>query len=116
MHMVLPEVLGMATSNYDPNYVESYYDRDPDKEWVRLVRSPLEEIKLHIHDHYLRTHLVPGMRVLDNGAGPGRFTKTLHEIGCSIVVADISSAQLNANMAKARELGFDASVERWLQL
>lgn len=106
----------MTSSNYDPSYVRRYYDRDPEREWARLVRSPLEEIKLHIHDHYLRAHLVPGMRVLDIGAGPGRFMKTLHEIGCSIVVADISSQQLDANKAKARESGFGASVERWIQL
>jgi SAM-dependent methyltransferase len=93
-----------------------FYDQDPEREWLRLVRSPLEEIKLHIHSHYLRTYLAPGMRVLEIGAGPGRFTKVLHELGCSVVVGDISSRQLEANEAKAKELGFAASVERWLKL
>jgi SAM-dependent methyltransferase len=105
-----------VASNYDPNYVEMFYDQDPEREWLRLVRSPLEEIKLHIHSHYLRTYLAPGMRVLEIGAGPGRFTKVLHELGCSVVVGDISSRQLEANEAKAKELGFAASVERWLKL
>lgn len=104
------------TSNYDPSYIESYYDQDPEREWLRLIRSPLEEIKLYIHDHYLRTHLASGMRVLEIGAGPGRFTKTLHEIGCRIVVGDISSRQLEANKTKAEELGFAVSVEQWLKL
>lgn len=105
----------MTVSNYDPSYVESFYDRDPEREWQRLVRSPVEEIKLHIHDHYLRTHLSQDMRVLEIGAGPGRFTKTLHEIGCSVVVGDISSGQLEANRKNAEKLGFAASVERWIQ-
>lgn len=103
-------------SKYNPAYVAAFYDRDPEREWLRLVRSPLEEIKLHVHEHYLRSHLTAGMRVLEIGAGPGRFTKTLHELGCSVVVADISAKQLEANKEKARELGFEASVEQWLQM
>lgn len=104
------------TSNYNPSYVEAYYDLDPNKEWLRLIRSPGEEVKLYIHNHYLHTHLRPGMRVLEIGAGPGRFTQTLDEIGCNIVVSDISSEQLNANKANAREFGFDANVEQWIKL
>jgi ubiquinone/menaquinone biosynthesis C-methylase UbiE len=107
---------GRVASNYNPSYVESFYDHDPEREWLRLVRSPLEEIKLHIHSHYLRTYLASGMRVLEIGAGPGRFTKVLHELGCSIVVGDISSQQLEANKAKAKELGFATSVDKWLKL
>lgn len=105
-----------AHSNYDPSYVAAFYDRDPESEWLRLVRSPLEEIKLHIHEHYLRKYMTSEMRVLEIGAGPGRFTKTLHELGCSVVVGDISAKQLEANKEKARELGFGASVERWIQM
>ncbi len=103
-------------SIYDPSYVEGYYDQDPEKEWLRLVGSPLEEIKLHIHNHYLRTHLTRGMHVLEIGAGPGRFTQVLHELGCRVVVADISLRQLEANKTKAKELGFADSVERWVKL
>lgn len=106
----------VTTTNYSPSYVEKYYDQDPNKEWMRLVGSPFEEVKLHIHNHYLQTHLSPGMRVLEIGAGPGRFTQTLHEVGCSIVVSDISSEQLKANKTNAQELGFAASVDQWVKL
>jgi len=107
---------GGKTDKYDPAYVAAFYDRNPEAEWLRLVRSPLEEIKLHVHEHYLRTHLARGMRVLEVGAGPGRFTKTLHELGCSVVVADILEKQLEANKVKAREHGFASSVERWIRM
>jgi ubiquinone/menaquinone biosynthesis C-methylase UbiE len=103
-------------SNYNPGYIEHFYDLDPEREWQRLVQSPVGEIRLHIHNHYLRTHLAPGMRVLEVGAGPGRFTKLLHELGCRVVVGDISSRQLEANKAKGEQLGFAAAVEQWLKL
>jgi ubiquinone/menaquinone biosynthesis C-methylase UbiE len=103
-------------SNYDPGYIEHLYDQNPEKEWQRLVQSPSGEIRLYIHNHYLRTYLAEGMRVLDIGAGPGRFTQLLHEIGCKVVVGDISTRQLDANKAKAVELGFASSVEQWLKL
>lgn len=96
-----------AHSNYDPSYVAAFYDRDPESEWLRLVRSPLEEIKLHIHEHYLRKYMTSEIRVLEIGAGPGRFTKTLHELGCSVVVGDISAKQLEANMENACQWPFE---------
>lgn len=110
------EKTGGQAGKYDPAYVAAFYDRDPEAEWLRLVRSPLEEIKLHVHEHYLRTHLAAGMRVLEIGAGPGRFTKTLYELGCTVVVGDISQKQLEANKEKARQLGFAAGVERWIRM
>src|SRR5690606_34427894 len=49
------EKTGGQAGKYDPAYVAAFYDRDPEAEWLRLVRSPLEEIKLHVHEHYLRS-------------------------------------------------------------
>ena len=105
----------MSKSNYDPNYVEQYYDADPELEWNRLVRSPTDEIQLYIHNYYLHKYIKPECRVVEIGAGPGRFSKTLDEIGCTIVVTDISSGQLKANKVKAKEHGFAKSIEQWIK-
>lgn len=102
--------------NYNPSWTVSYFDSYGLNEWERLVRSPLEEIKLHIHNHYLQAYLPPGSRVLEIGAGPGRFTRALHSLGCRVLVADLSPVQLELNRQKAQELGFDTSVEDWRQL
>jgi ubiquinone/menaquinone biosynthesis C-methylase UbiE len=102
--------------SYDPDQIAQYFDTFGLGEWERLVRSPLDEIKLHIHDHYLRSYIPPGSRVLEIGAGPGRFTQTLHSMSCRVLVADLSEVQLALNRLKADELGFAASVESWLQL
>jgi len=52
----------------------------------------------------------PGDRVLDVGAGPGRFTIELAEIGASVVVADISARQLELNRERVAAAGKDEQV------
>jgi SAM-dependent methyltransferase len=103
-------------SKYNPEYIAQYFDEEGDKEWSRLIASPTDEIKLFIHDHYLREYLPTGSRVLEIGAGPGRFTQTLSEIGCQITVSDISQVQLDLNKDRASDLGFSDSIEEWVRL
>jgi 2-polyprenyl-3-methyl-5-hydroxy-6-metoxy-1,4-benzoquinol methylase len=64
----------------------------------------------------LRQFVKPGWRVLDVGAGPGRFTQVLAEMGCHVLAADISPVQLELHRKYARELGFENAVEDRLQL
>src|SRR5207245_5712413 len=65
---------------------------------------------------YLERFVAPGSRVLEIGAGPGRFTQTLHRLGCRIVVADISHVQLELNRRYGAERGFASSVEAYQKL
>ncbi len=102
--------------SYNPNRTADFFDNYGQSEWERLVRSPLDEIKLHIHNFYLRAYLSPGSRVLEIGAGPGRFTQALHALGCRVLVTDLSQVQLELNRQKSQELGFAAAVEGWQQL
>lgn len=100
---------------YDPDWLTHYYDEYGSKEWDRLDRSPSDEVKLHIHRHFLTKHVSSGDRVLEVGAGPGRFTQLLAELGARIVVTDISPVQLQLNRERAREFGFADAVEQWIQ-
>ncbi len=45
-----------------------YYDAYGEKEWERLVQTPMDEVSLHIHTELLKEHLRPGMKVLEVGA------------------------------------------------
>ena len=56
------------------------------------------------------------MRVLEIGAGAGRFTQALAKLGARIWVADISPGQLALNRQFAQELGFAQAVEDWFQV
>jgi len=91
--------------------IEKYFDGFGDEEWGRLTRAPIDEISLHIHATWLARHVARGDRVLEIGAGAGRFTELLHRIGARVVVADVSAVQLDFNRKHGAELGFDASVE-----
>ena len=101
---------------YDRQWVERFYDEYGDEEWGRLVSGPANEVKLYVHRHYLEKYVSAGDRVLEIGAGPGRFTQILAEVGATVVIADVSSVQLELNCKYATELGFDHAVEQRLQL
>jgi SAM-dependent methyltransferase len=104
------------TNLYDPNFVAKYFDDFGEREWTRLVNTPVDEIKLHIHSHYLEQYIGQGSLVLDIGAGAGRFTQILVNLGATVVVADISHHQLELNKRFANEFHFAHAVKDWLQL
>jgi len=101
---------------YDPDSIARYFDSYGEREWLRLVSNPANEVSLHLHTHYLTKHIREGMRVLEIGAGAGRFTQLLAGLGANIVAADISSGQLALNRQHAAELNFAGAVEDWLQV
>lgn len=101
---------------YSPSAISRYFDRLAHGEWQRYDQSALAAVQLHVHDHYLRRFIRPGSRVLEVGAGPGRYTETLHQLGCRVVVGDISPVQLSLNREYGQSRGFASSVEAWLDL
>jgi len=81
-----------------------------------LLATPVDEVSLYLHTYYLEQHIKAGMRVLEIGAGAGRFTQVLARLGARLLVADISSGQLDLNRRFAKELGFESAVEDWQQI
>ena len=101
----------LEPDKYDAKWVEQFYDEYGEKEWDRLVRDPEGEVKLHVHRHYLEKYVTSGARVLEVGAGAGRFTQILVELGARVTVADLSSVQLELNRKYADEFTFEHGVE-----
>ncbi len=102
-------------TRYDPDWVRSYYNEYGDKEWERWDESPVQQIKFEVHLYYLQKYLQAHHRILEIGAGPGRFTQELARISEKIVVADISPIQLQLNRENALTLGFSDSIEHWVE-
>ncbi len=100
----------MAPS-YDSSLISRIFDEYGDSEWNRHEVSPFARVALHVHTHYLRRFVRPGDRVLEVGAGAGRFTLELARLGAHITVADISPGQLELNERHVREAGLEDAVD-----
>lgn len=98
---------------YDARSLAGFFDDYGVREWDRLTVTPLGEISLHIHTDMLRRWVPAGARVLEIGAGAGRFTQVLAQLGARVVAADLSPGQLALNRRFAGELGFSTGVEEW---
>lgn len=101
---------------YNPTAIADFFDSLGAGEWERFDKTLGDRVSLALHTDLLGTFVRPGDRVLDVGAGPGRFTAILHRLKSRIVVADLSTKQLALNREAARVRGFAASVEEWHQL
>jgi SAM-dependent methyltransferase len=97
--------------SYDRSLVAALYDGYGDKEWERHETTPFGRVSFHIHRHYLTGFIHDGDRVLEAGAGAGRFTIELAKLGARIVTTDISPGQLELNAAHAAEAGVESSIE-----
>jgi SAM-dependent methyltransferase len=96
--------------------VRAHFDAMGDLEWDRMVATPRDRVSFELHRRLLAEHVRPGDRVLEVGAGPGRFTIELARLGARVTVADISPVQLELNERHVREQGCESAVERRVQL
>lgn len=101
---------------YDAAAIAAYFDDLGRAEWDRFDRTLGDRVSLAMHTYVLERFTPLSGRVLDIGAGPGRFTEMLHGLACRIVVADLSRVQLELNRQTAEARGFASSVEAWHQL
>ena len=92
--------------------VRAFFDQFADGEWARLEGSLPGRVSLEVHRRFLARFVQPGMRVLEVGAGPGRFTIELARLGARVIVTDLSPVQLHLNERYVRDAACDAAVER----
>jgi len=91
--------------------VRRYYDALGEDEWTRLTKNVRGRVSLEIHRRFLRRFVTSGARVLEVGAGPGRFTLELAALGARVVVTDVSEVQLALNEAHLRGTDAEHHVE-----
>ena len=100
----------MASELYDAEHIARFYDAYGDLEWDRLEATLQGRATHATHTAALERHLPSGARVLEVGAGPGRFTIELARLGASVLVADISPVQLEAHRSRVGVLAAEAAV------
>lgn len=91
--------------------VRSYFDAFGEGEWARLADDPAGRVSFELHRRLLARYVQPGMRVLEVGAGPGRFTVELARLGARVVVTDLSPVQLDLNAQHVADAGAEHAVE-----
>lgn len=96
----------------DREATRAYYDEFGDAERNRLVGDVAGRVSLEVHRRFLGRFVRPGARVLEVGAGPGRFTTELAALGATVVVTDISPVQLDLNKRYVGSTDAEAAVER----
>jgi SAM-dependent methyltransferase len=99
----------------DPTYTAQHYNLYAEREWERHDTTWAARTSFVVHRRFLEEFVRSGDLVLDAGAGPGRFTIELADLGARVHVGDISPVQLRLNAEKVRVEGKeDAVVARTL--
>ncbi|WP_026677881.1 class I SAM-dependent methyltransferase [Fictibacillus gelatini] len=82
--------------------VISYYNQFD--EWARLDREPIE---FQVNWHYIKKYLPRAGHVLDNGAGPGKYSMELAKEGYKITLTDLTPKLVETAENKAKELDLE---------
>jgi SAM-dependent methyltransferase len=109
---------------WDPERAASFYDEYGESEWTRFEDGRTPAPSLDVHLDRLRRFVGAGDRVLEVGAGPGRFTIELARLGAQVSVSDLSPVQLELNRQRVaaesleeqvveRELADVLDLSRW---
>ncbi len=99
------------SGRYSPDRVQVFFDQYGAAEWDRFDRNVAGRVGLELHKRFQSRWVHAGDRVLEVGAGPGRFTIELARLGARILVSDISRRQLDLNRDRVAAAGYEPAVE-----
>ncbi len=89
---------------WDPERTAEFFDAYGEQEWLRFESGRTPGPSLATHVEMLERYVRPGDRVLDAGAGPGRFTLELLRLGAEVTALDISPGQLELLRARVPDV------------
>ncbi len=99
--------------SYNPEIPRDKYNNYGDREWTRLEKDGHGELLYRVHLEILSRHIKENDKVLEIGAGSGRYTKDIVQLCKSLTVADISEHQIEFNKAKMKELSLYSKIESY---
>ena len=91
-------------STWDPIRTAEFFDDYGEREWTRFEDGRTPGPSLTTHVRMLEGYVRPGDRVLDAGAGPGRFTLEMLRLGAHVTALDISPGQLELLRARVPDV------------
>lgn len=97
--------------SYNPEIPRNRYDNYGDREWSRLEKDAHGELLYQVHIELLKRYIHPADKVLEIGAGSGRYTKDLVTMCEELTVGDISSHQIEFNKSKMKEMSLYQKIK-----
>jgi SAM-dependent methyltransferase len=91
-------------SIWDPARTAEFFDDYGEREWTRFEDGRTPGPSLTTHVRILEGFVRRSDRVLDAGAGPGRFTLELLRLGARVTALDISPGQLELLRGRVPEV------------
>ncbi|MGG0655095.1 class I SAM-dependent methyltransferase [Rummeliibacillus pycnus] len=88
------------------NEIINYYNQFD--EWGRLEREPIE---FQVNWHYIKKYLPQSGHILDNGAGPGKYSMELAKEGYKVTLTDLTPRLVDIAKIKANELNLEGQFE-----
>jgi SAM-dependent methyltransferase len=104
-----------AFSLYNAEYTRSFYNAYGALEWDRLETRAYGRLQAIIHEDFVRRYIKPRDRVLDAGAGPGRFSIVAAGLGAKVTVLDISDKQLELAKEKITEARLTKQIDKFIR-
>lgn len=102
--------------SYNPDIPRNRYNNYGDREWTRLERDGQGELLYRVHYDILKRYIKQDYRVLEIGAGSGRYTKDIVNMCNELTVADISEHQIEFNKSKMKELSLFEKIKMFCVL
>ena len=102
--------------SYNPEIPKNRYDNYGDREWTRLEKDGHGELLYQVHYNILKRYIAQDHKVLEIGAGSGRYTKDIVTMCNELTVADISEHQIAFNQSKMKELSLFDQIKKFCVL
>lgn len=89
--------------SYNPEIPKNRYNSYEDREWTRLEKDGHGILLYQVHLDILKRYIEQNDKVLEIGAGSGRYTKDIVNMCSELTVCDISEHQIEFNKSKMKE-------------
>jgi SAM-dependent methyltransferase len=86
----------VSVNGWNSERTAQFFHAYGEQEWLRFESGRTPHGSLATHIEMLEAYVHAGDRVLDAGAGPGRFTLELRRLGAEVTALDISPGQLES--------------------
>ena len=91
--------------------VRDFYNESAEKEFMRTTKNAAHMLEFQTTEYFYKKYLKKGMKVLDAGGGPGRYTIDVAKQGCYMTLLDISDKELEIAKRKIKQHHVDKFVD-----